>query len=474
MMERVYISDVTIKEASISRDFSLSFKEKIELSKLLDKLDVSVIELDELRNKKVDSLLVKSIASAVRNSVVAVPVDLVGEKIDSTWEVLKGARFPRLQVPAPVSIVQMEYLTQMKPEEILECIENSVKKCRSYCNEVEFIADDASRSDLAFLKQAIETAIDAGANIITICDTAGTMLPDEFEVFINKIKKVVTGIGGVRIGVACANEIAMADSSAIAAIKAGVREIKASTYNVNSISLENVAKVISSKGHVLGVVSDIRYTEINRVLNQIKWICETNRSVHSPFDMGVQDHGEESFILSAHDSQSAVAKVAKTMGYELSEDDEVKVYEAFQRIANKKGTVGRKELDSIVASVAMQVPPTYTVHSYVINTGNIITAMAHLKLTKGEEVLEGISIGDGPIDAAFLAIENIIGTHYELDDFQIQAVTQGREAMGETVVKLRSNGRVYSGHGISTDIVGASIRAYINALNKIAYEELEA
>lgn len=470
-MERVYISEVTIKEVAKSRDFSLSFKEKIELSKLYDKLDVSVIELDEIKSKKVDSLLVKSIASAVRNSVVAVPVDLVGEKIEMTWEVLKGARFPRLQVHAPVSTVQMEYISHMKPEMILETIKNTVSKCTKYCGEVEFIADDASRSEKTFLADAISTAIDAGASIVTICDTAGTMLPDEFEKFILDIKESVPSISRVRLGVACADEIAMADSCAIAAIKAGVREIKAASYDVNSISVENLAKVVSTKGHVIGVESDIRYTEINRIMSQIKWICETNRSVHSPFDMGVRDVEEESFILSVHDSQAAVSKVAKSMGYELSEDDEAKVYEAFQRIAVKKGSVGRKELDSIVASVAMQVPPTYTVHSYVINTGNIITAMAHLKLTKDGEELEGISVGDGPIDAAFLAIENIIGTHYELDDFQIQAVTQGREAMGETVVKLRSNGRVYSGHGISTDIVGASIRAYVNALNKIVYEE---
>ena len=161
----------------------------------------------------------------------------------------------------------------------------------------------------------------------------------------------------------------------------------------------------------------------------------------------------------------------KKLGYDLSEEDGAAVYEAFLRIAARKESVGRKELESIVASAAMQVPPTYRVESYVINSGNIITATAHMKLRRDDRLKEGISTGDGPIDAAFLAIEQIVGHHYELDDFQIQAVTEGREAMGETVVKLRSNGKLYSGRGVSTDIVGSSIRAYVNALNKIVYEE---
>ena len=164
-------------------------------------------------------------------------------------------------------------------------------------------------------------------------------------------------------------------------------------------------------------------------------------------------------------------KAASRLGYDLSEDDGMKVYEAFRAIAEKKDKVTVKELDAIIASAAMQVPPTYTLKSYMINSGNVITGTAHLVLMKNDKKLEGVSLGDGPIDAAFMALEQIIGCHYELDDFQIQAITEGREAMGQTVVKLRSNGKIYSGRGISTDIIGASILAYINALNKIVYEE---
>jgi 2-isopropylmalate synthase len=158
------------------------------------------------------------------------------------------------------------------------------------------------------------------------------------------------------------------------------------------------------------------------------------------------------------------------LGYDLTDDDNTKVYEEFLRVAAKK-TVGAKELEAIVASVALQYPATYKLENYVINTGNIISASAQITLTKDGSQIQGIAIGDGPVDAAFLAIEQIVGCRYELDDFQIQSVTEGKEAMGSALVKLRSGGKLYSGNGISTDILGASIRAYINAVNKIVYEE---
>jgi 2-isopropylmalate synthase len=202
-------------------------------------------------------------------------------------------------------------------------------------------------------------------------------------------------------------------------------------------------------------------------------MCETGRSKNSPFDNGVQQ-ADSGIYLTAHDDIHSVLKAVTELGYDLSDEDGLKVYAAFQAIAAKKEQVSTKELDAIIASAAMQVPPTYLLDTYVITAGNTISATAHLRLKKSNTLLEGVCIGDGPIDAAFLAIESVTGQHYELDDFQIQAVTEGREAMGQTVVKLRSNGKLYSGKGISTDIVGASIHAYLSALNKIVYEEAES
>ena len=169
------------------------------------------------------------------------------------------------------------------------------------------------------------------------------------------------------------------------------------------------------------------------------------------------------------DDQETVISAVTKLGYDLSEEDQKKVYEEFLRVAKKKN-VTSKELDAIVASAALQVPATYKLISYVVNNGNIISASAQITLEKDEKQMQGICVGDGPVDAAFRAIDQIIGHHYELDDFQIQSVTEGKEAMGSALVKLRADGKLYSGNGISTDIIGAGIRAYLNAVNKIVYE----
>ena len=467
-MKKVRISDVTMKQGT--QEVSLSFKEKIELAKLLDKLDVSVIELEGIRSPKIDALRIKSIASAVSSSILAVPVQLDGQSVADSWNALRFAKHPRLQVCAPVSSVQMEYLYHKKPEAMLKAVCATVAACKALCADVEFVADDATRSDPAFLAQIIEAAVDSGANVITLCDTAGTMMPEEFAAFIKGLYEAVPALSKVSLGVSCSNELSMADACVIAAVCQGAAEVKAAAYPVNTASLANVSRIIAARGDSFGAACSVRTTQLNRIVSQITWMCQTGRSKNSPFDNGVQD-GDTGIYLTAHDDLSAVTKAVEKMGYDLSEEDSAKVYEAFRSIAARKEQVSARELDAIVASAAMQVPATFLLDTYVITAGNTISATAHLKLRKNEQPLEGVCIGDGPIDAAFLAIESITGCHYELDDFQIQAVTEGREAMGQTVVKLRHKGKLFSGKGISTDIVGASIRAYINALNKIVYEE---
>ena len=466
-MNQIRISDITMKQAADG--FSLSFKEKIELGKLLDKLGVSVIELEPIQQAKIDSLRIKSIAMAVKNSIIAVPVALNAESVQLTWNALKEAKKARLQVCAPVSSVQMEYLFHKKPEAMLASIKETIENCCAVCADVEFVADDATRSDPAFLYNAVNTAIAAGATTVTVCDTAGAMLPNEFTAFIRELYANVPALKEVTLGVSCADDLSMADSCAIAAVRYGAGEIKGAAYRLNAVSIPNVAKVLSAKGEFYNAACSVRTTEMKRIASQIAWLCQPGRGKTAPIS-GMQADDNDTF-LTAHDDVRAVMKVAERLGYDLSEEDGAKVYDAFRVIAAKKEKVGTKELDAIIASAAMQVPPTYKLESYVITSGNTISATAHLKITKQDKAMEGVSIGDGPIDAAFVAIEQITGQHYELDDFQIQSVTEGREAMGQTVVKLRSGGKVYSGRGISTDIVGASIRAYINALNKIVYEE---
>ena len=176
-------------------------------------------------------------------------------------------------------------------------------------------------------------------------------------------------------------------------------------------------------------------------------------------------------FLDSTSTQEEVSEAVKSLGYDLESEDEKKVYDAVKRLTEKKSSIGAKELEAVVASSAMQVPATYTLKSYVSTISNMVNAVSNIILEDENGTLSGVATGDGPIDSAFKAIETCIGHHYELDDFQIQAVTEGKEALGSALVRLRSEGRLYSGNGLSTDICGASIRAYINALNKIAFEE---
>ncbi len=469
-MDQIRISDITMKQTG--KEFSLSFKEKLEIPKLLDKLGVTVIELEGIKQPKIDALRIKSVASTVKNSIVAVPVSLTNESVDLTWNALKEAKHPRLQVFASVSPVQMEYLFHKKPAVMLQAIKDTISACCAKTSDVEFIADDATRSDSAFLYKVIEEVIDAGATTVTVCDATGAILPDELGTFIDNLYENIPTLKNVVLGISCSNELAMADACAIAAIKHGVREIKAAAYQVNQISLPHISRLLATKGDSCGVTCAVRTVEMNRIIKQITWMCQTSRSKNSPFDNGVQDV-VDGISLTSHDNMTTVLKAVEKLGYDLSEEDGAQVWDAFQKIAARKDAISSKELDTIVASAAMQVPATYVLNSYNITASNTASSMAHMKLEKNGKLLEGIALGDGPVDAAFLALEHILGCHYELDDFQIRSVTEGREAMGETVVKLRSNGKLYSGRGTSTDIVGSSIQAYISALNKIVYEEAQ-
>ena len=470
-MRSIYLSDITMSMPARSGGYGLTFREKIEVAKLLDRAGIQVIETAAIKEKRTDSLLIKSIASAVKGSTVAVPL-LLTEKdtVKITWNALKEAKKPRLQVVAPVSTVQMEYISRMKPAAIVKKVAKLTAEARELCGDVEFVAWDAGRSEADFLKEAVSAAVEAGATVVTLCDTAGNLLPEEFY---GRVKNARDDLPeNVRLGVMISNELSLADACAVSALQAGADEVKVSACGSFTSSLEGLVHILKVRGMENGMSCSVQDTELKRIVGQIRRICEEKGTGTSTYDSEV--HDEHGVVLTIHDDMTAVTKAASEIGYDLSEEDAIKVYDAFVRIASKKESVSAKELDAIVASAAMQVPPTYKLKDFVINSGSAITATCHIRMDKDGQMLDGLAVGDGPVDASFLAIEQIIGHHYELDQFEMQAVTEGREAMGETVVRLRAqDGKVYSGRGISTDIIGASIEAYMSAINKIVYEEGE-
>ncbi len=460
-MKKVIISDMTLKLHSLKTESTLSFKEKIELSRHFEKLNVDVIEFPAIENERTDSLLIKTVCPFIENAVMSVDAGKNPQQAALAWDAVKQAKKPRLSVSLPVSPVQMEYVCHKKPAPMLSYIEEMVSACKALCEDVEFVAVDATRAEEAFLLKVIDTAVNSGATLVTLCDTEGNMLPSEAGQFVKKH----TEYKDIAWGYEAVDNIKMAQANAVAALAGGATVIK-TAIEENYLSPETLAQLLRVKGIQMEMECAVNYTLMRRTCSQIKWILGSEKEQPEQ----TESHTDESFKLTAKDDITSVINEVKRLGYDLSEEDNAKVYEAFCALSAKKD-VGVTELEAIVASTALQVPPTYKVQSYVINSGNIIKATANITLEKQGECISGLCAGDGPIDCAFKAIEQIIGQHFELDDFQIQSITRGKEAMGSALVRLRSNGKLYSGNGVSTDIIGASIRAYVNALNKIVYEE---
>ena len=459
-MKKIQIIDMTL----CCEDSTFSFKEKVEIARHLERLNVNVIELPQIENTKSDILFVRTVSPFIKQGIISIAAGMTMESIEHASAALSVAAHPRIRIELPVSPVGMEYTCHKKPPQMLEWIEQTVSAAKQKCGDVEFCAVDATRAETEFLRQIIDAAIAAGATGIAVCDTAARLLPDDFATFAAEIANRIC----VPVSVRCNNKNGLACAQAMLAVRGGVDGVKTSVDG-NTVPLETFAGIVKDCGDNYGFCADIRHTELHRTVKQISWITDHAQNAKSAVTVAVGD--EIGIHLDVNDSQTDVSMAVSKLGYDLSEEDQVRVYEEFLRVAAKKA-VGAKELEAIVASSALQVPATYKLISYVINNGNIISASAQLTLERDGQSIQGVCIGDGPIDAAFLAIDQIVGHHYELDDFQIQSVTEGKEAMGSALVKLRSDGKLYAGNGISTDIIGASIRAYLNAINKIVYEEV--
>lgn len=468
-MRKIQIVDVSLREQAACNGSSLNFKEKIEVARQLDKLNVDAIETAPIVNGKNDIIFLHTLAPLMTRCILACPVGLDPELLPDTWEALRAAKHPRLNVVAPVSTVQMEYQFHKKPPVVLDMIKSQVKACRERCEDVELTLHDATRAELAFLAQVVRAGIEAGAGIITVCDTAGVMLPEESCRFVTALNEAVPELANVTLSFEYSNALHMAAACIFASVNTGFAQIKTACAGMNEPSLRSIAHVFRAKGDALGVSCDLNMTVLEKSCDQIRQILSGRAELDECGEAPVS--GGANFTLSKSDSREAVADAAKQMGYDLDADALDSVYESVQRIAQKKtDSVGPKELEAIIGTVSLQVPPTYCLKSFVITSGNEITSYAHVILERNGVEVKGFSTGDGPIDAAFLAIEEILDHHFELDDFQIQSVTGGAEAMGSTIVKLRYENKVYAGKGVSTDVIGAGIRAYIDAVNKICYE----
>jgi len=457
-MKTLFVSDTTLRTQCENLKNVLSFRQRLNIASSLEKAGVDAIELPALTGGKEDEVVCRTIASGVKCKV-CVPAGDSQETLMAAWKCLEETAKPCIQVIMPVSTVQMEYMYHLKSAKMLEKIAAMCKAASQLCEDVEFVAKDASRAEAGFAAACCRTACENGAKAVTLCDDSGICFPEELA---NLVKEVKASCGA-KVYVQPSNALNMAAACMVQAVLAGADGVKTAAGCEDCLSAACVADLVRARGDLLQVESSLDVTAIRSILSDVSEAAGTTTG-NGPVT------GHEELHLDHSCTISDIAAAVGSLGYELGDEDMGKVYEEFRRVSERKAAIGARELEAIIATSAMQVPSTFHLVSYVVNSGSIITATAHVTLEKDGQKLSGVSVGDGPIDAAFLAIEQIVGHHYELDDFQIQAVTKGREAVGSSIIRLRADGKLYSGNGISTDIVGACIRAYINALNKIVYE----
>ena len=506
MSNFVRIFDTTLRDGEQSPGCSMNLKEKVEMALQLERLGVDIMEAGFAIASPGDFASVKAIAKNVKNSTVASLARALKKDIDAAAEAIKCAKYPRIHTFIATSDIHMAYKLKMSEEEVLDSAIEMVKYAKKYCEDIEFSAEDASRTRPEFLYRIIEAVIKAGATTVNIPDTVGYASPEEMTSLITGLRTNVPSIDRAIISVHCHNDLGLAVANSLAAIKAGAGQIECTINGIGeragNAALEEVVMNLNTRKDSYGVETNIQTKEIyktSKLLSSItgvrvqpnKAIVGENAFAH---ESGIHQHGmlankqtyeimtpesiglsENKLVLGKHSGRHAFEDKITSMGYHLDEEVLQKAFEQFKVLADKKKNITDRDIEALVCRKVIQIPEAYRLERFVINAGNNITATSSMRLlTKTGHVLEDVvSSYDGPIDASYKAIDQLVGKKFILEDFVINSVTDGTDAQGEVNVKIRNNGRIYNGHGVSMDIVEASILAYISAINSMIYDQEE-
>ena len=498
MAKRIKFFDTTLRDGEQSPGCSMNIKEKLLLAKQLEKMGVDIIEAGFAASSEGDFQSVKMIANEIKNSTVAVLARADKGDIDRAWEAIRDTAKPRIHTFIATSEIHMEYKLRMKPEEVIKRAEEAVRYASSLCPEVEFSAEDATRSKTEFLAELFDCVIEAGAKIINIPDTVGYITPDEYYNFIMDIKKKSKHLDKVEISVHCHNDLGLAVANTLAAAKAGVTQFECTINGIGeragNAALEELVMIMNVRQDEYGYTSNINTKEIMKTSNLLssitgvgvqpnKAIVGANAFAH---ESGIHQHGvinnratyeimtpesigkaTNNIVIGKHSGRHGFKEKVKSMGYELTQEELDRAFEQFKILADKKKHIYDKDVDAIITNRETKAEDRYKLVRFVINSGNTITTTASVVLNNGGMDIEGISSAEGPVDAAFSAIDKCLDIDVKLEDYSIQSVTEGTDALGYSVVKLRYENHHYTGRGTSINVVEASIRAYINAVNSI-------
>lgn len=498
MENNVKIFDTTLRDGEQSPGCSMNLGEKIEVAKQLEAMGVDIIEAGFAIASPGDAAAIASIADIVKNSTICSLARCVEKDIDAAWNAIKNANSSRIHVFLATSPLHMQYKLKMTPDEVLESIAHNVAYARKYCPDVEFSAEDATRSDLDFLCRALETAIRAGATTLNVPDTVGYMVPEEIAARFRYVREHTEGIENCIISCHCHNDLGMGVANSIAAVSAGARQIECTLNGIGeragNAAMEELVMALRTRKDCYGLDTNIESRQIYRASRMIQTITGVPVSPTKPIvganafahESGIHQHGvmanretyeimtpesvgipQNAIVLGKHSGRHAVEERLKDLGYSLDKEKLDKVFDKFKMLADKKKTIKDRDLEALIGVAPVSGPERYTLQNFVINSGNAITSTAVISLQKGDEVYERVAADAGPINAAFRAVNKIVGHDIQLEDYSLKSMTDGEDAQAEAIVKITIDGSdIVTGRGISTDIVEASIKAYVNGINK--------
>lgn len=500
MEERVFIFDTTLRDGEQSPGNTMNAQEKLRVAKQLEALGVDIIEAGFPIASEGDFESVKQIAEAVKGSEVAGLARANFEDIDRAWEAVKHANKPRIHTFISTSDIHLKHQLRKGREEVLAIARESVARAASYTSNVEFSAMDATRSDWDYLCSVFTAAIDAGATTINVPDTVGYTVPDEFSKLIRYIMKNVPNISKAIVSVHCHNDLGLAVANSVAAAKAGARQVECTINGIGERSgnaaLEEIVMILRTRKDMFSldtrIISEKLYPT-SRLITSVtgapvqpnKAIIGTNAFAH---ESGIHQDGllkdkltyeimtpesvgipKSSLILGKHSGRHAFRDRITALGYTLNEKELNLAFKRFKTLADMKKDVYDEDIEMIIMDEVVRVPEKYRMAYLSVVCGNMAIPTATIKIESEGRTYQEACYGDGPVDATLKAIQKIIKTDASLVEFRVNAITGGTDAQGEVYVKLAEDGSTVIGKGADTDVIVASGKAYINALNKLEF-----
>lgn len=498
-MEKVIIFDTTLRDGEQSAGTSLNFKEKLDIARHLERLGVDVIEAGFPISSPGDFEAVQLVAREIKASTVCALTHANAEGVDRAWEAIKEAKKHRIHVFLSASDIHLFHQLKKSREEIWEISREMVKRAKKYVDDVEFSPMDASRTDPKYLYQILEAVIDAGATTVNIPDTVGYAIPEEFGTLIEGIFKNVPNIKKAVVSVHCHNDLGLAVANSLEAIRRGARQAECTINGIGeragNAALEEIVMAIKTRKDFFNLETSIDTTQFyktSRLVSELTgFVVQPNKAIiganafrhmsgihqdgvikraityeiMDPRSVGIP---ASSLVLGKLSGRHAFKERLAELGYILDEDALNRAFAAFKELADKKREVTDRDIESLIAEEMRTTAEVYHLDHVEVSCGDhsIPTATVRLIAPDGQTLADA-ALGTGPVDAVYQAINRIIRVSNTLTEYTVKSVTEGIDAIGEVLIRTESDGVTYTGRGADTDIIVASAKAYMNALNRL-------